>query len=209
LEQIDTLATGSVQINERVVAGLLGEPSRNVDFYVKVGEGADPRAVAQELESAFLSGGLNVVVLADAFAAGQAVTRGVLQLFQGFMALGLLVGIAALGVISSRTVVERRQQIGVLRAIGYQPRMVALSFLLESSFIALVGIGIGTATGVILGHNIIGELYTTVTQGASFATPWRQIGLILLIAYGFSLLTTILPAIQASRVYPAEALRYD
>jgi putative ABC transport system permease protein len=209
LEQTDTLVDGAVQVPQSTVERLLGEPSTNVEFYVEVSEGYDVRQVAQELESAFLSGGLNVVVLADAFAAGQAVTRGVLQLFQGFMALGLLVGIAALGVISSRTVVERRQQIGVLRAIGYQPRMVALSFLLESSFIALVGIGIGTATGVVLGHNIIGELYAAVTQGASIATPWLQIGLILLIAYGFSLLTTILPAFQASRIYPAEALRYD
>ncbi len=35
------------------------------------------------------------------------------------MGLGLLVGVAAVGVIAFRTVVERRQQIGVLRAIGY------------------------------------------------------------------------------------------
>ena len=53
------------------------------------------------------------------------------------MGLGLVVGVAALGVITARSVVERRQQIGVLRAIGFQRRMVQLSFLLESSFIAL------------------------------------------------------------------------
>mgnify|MGYP003380673184 CR=1 FL=1 len=83
---------------------------------------------------------------------GRALTRGILQLFQGFLALGLLVGIAALGVISARTVVERRQQVGMLRAIGYQPEMVALSFVLETSFIALVGIGLGTGTGLSLIH---------------------------------------------------------
>src|SRR5207248_11259652 len=42
------------------------------------------------------------------------------RIFQGFMALGLFVGVAALGVIAFRSVVERRQQIGMLRAIGYQ-----------------------------------------------------------------------------------------
>ena len=40
-------------------------------------------------------------------------------LIQGFMGIGLFVGIAAVGVIAFRTVVERRQQIGMLRAIGY------------------------------------------------------------------------------------------
>lgn len=39
--------------------------------------------------------------------------------------------------------------------------------------------------------------------------PWGAIGLIVLIAYGSSLFTTILPALQASRIYPAEALRYE
>ena len=54
----------------------------------------------------------------------------------------------ARGVISARTVVERRQQVGMLRAIGYQPEMVALSFVLETSFIALVGIaGLTQAVG--------------------------------------------------------------
>ena len=125
------------------------------------------------------------------------------------MALGLLVGIAALGVISTRTVVERRQQVGMLRAIGFQPHMVALSFLLESSFIALTGIVIGVIAGVVLGQNIVGQFFDVLADGRTFATPWLQIGGIVLLAYGFSLLTTILPAYQAARIYPAEALRYE
>ena len=42
-----------------------------------------------------------------------------------------------------------------------------------------------------------------------FSVPWVQIGAIIAIAYVFSLLTTFLPARQASRIYPAEALRYE
>jgi putative ABC transport system permease protein len=62
------------------------------------------------------------------------------RLIMGFMGLGLIVGVTALGVISARSVVERRQQIGVLRAIGFRKRMIQLSFLFESSFIALTSI---------------------------------------------------------------------
>ena len=53
------------------------------------------------------------------------------------MGLGLVVGVAAVGVIAFRTVVERRQQIGMLRAIGYKRSTVALSFMMESSFVTL------------------------------------------------------------------------
>ena len=42
-----------------------------------------------------------------------------------------------------------------------------------------------------------------------FAIPWLQIGIIIAIAYVFSLATTYMPARQASRIYPAEALRYE
>jgi putative ABC transport system permease protein len=209
LDDNSTLAGGRIQTNLTALTGMTGQPVTPDHFYVKVLDGADVHAVARELERAFLSSGLDAAVMAESFAAGRSVTRGILQLFQGFMALGLLVGIAALGVISSRTVVERRQQVGMLRAIGYQARMVAFSFLLESSFIALTGIFIGAAAGLILGQNIVATFFTGLTPAAHFALPWPQISLILVLAYGFSLLTTILPAYQAARIYPAEALRYE
>ncbi len=209
LDDNSTLAGGRMQINLTTLAKLTGQPVTPSNFYVKVRDGADVHVVARELERAFLSSGLDATVMAESFALGQSVARGILQLFQGFMALGLLVGIAALGVISSRTVVERRQQVGMLRAIGYQARMVAFSFLLESSFIALTGIFIGAVAGLILGQNIVATFFITLTPESHFVLPWLQIGGILLLAYAFSLLTTIVPAYQAARIYPAEALRYE
>lgn len=209
LADTTTRAGGDFQVNLNAIEKLTGAKPRPSTYYIKVKEGANPRAVANEVEKAFLSSSLEATVSADAFAQGQAITRGILRLFQGFMALGLLVGIAALGVISSRSVVERRQQVGMLRAVGFQSRLVAFTFLLESSFIALTGILTGALTGWLLGDNIVRTLFTDLTPQTTFSTPWRQILLILLLAYGFSLLTTILPALQAARIYPAEALRYE
>ena len=209
LSDITTVSMNSVHVNSQAIAALTGQDVRPDTFFIKVAEGADVREVAQEVERAFLSSALDATVIADSAAQGQALTRGILQLFQGFLALGLLVGIAALGVISARTVVERRQQVGMLRAIGYQPEMVALSFVLEASFIALVGIGLGTAAGILIGQAIIGQLFSVITAGRTLAVPWGQIGIIVLGAYLFSLLTTILPALQAARIYPADALRYE
>ena len=204
----ETLAEGTMQMNRRILDKLNGEPVRPSFFYAKVAEGESLAETARALERSMLSSGLNAAPLSELFAAGQAVLRGILGLFQGFLALGLVVGIAGLGVISSRTVVERRQQIGVLRAIGFPSSTVALLFVLEANFIALTGILVGGITGLILGQKTIGQAYDLATQ-QSFPTPWLTIFGMLAAAWLFSLLTTILPAWQASRIYPAEALRYE
>ena len=208
LESDETLAEGSMQMNRRILDKLNGEPVVPSNFYAKVAEGESLAETARALERSMLSSGLNAAPLSELFAAGQALLRGILGLFQGFLALGLVVGIAGLGVISSRTVVERRQQIGVLRAIGFPSSTVALLFVLEANFIALTGILVGGITGLILGEKTIGQAYDLATQ-QSFPTPWLTIAGMLAAAWLFSLLTTILPAWQASRIYPAEALRYE
>ncbi len=176
LSDTTTVSMKPVYVNSQAIAAIAAVTGENVrpdTFFIKVTEGANVRKVAQEVERAFLSSALDATVIADSSAQGQALTRGILQLFQGFLALGLLVGIAALGVISARTVVERRQQVGMLRAIGYQPEMVALSFVLEASFIALVGIGLGAAAGILMGQAIIGQLFSVITAGRTLAVPWE------------------------------------
>ncbi|MCB0044735.1 MAG: FtsX-like permease family protein [Caldilineaceae bacterium] len=209
LENRSTLAGGDIQVGAPAYARLTGAPFAGTRYYLKAADGADVHAVAQAAEQSFISSGLNASVLAEQNAQGQALTRGILRLFQGFMGLGLLVGIAALGVIMTRTVVERRQQVGVMRAIGFQPRMVALSFLFEASFIALAGIVIGAFAGLSLGRQMVLTFYEAFAGNQALPIPWLQIGGIVALAYFFSLLTTIIPAYQAARIAPAEALRYE
>ena len=111
-------------------------------------------------------------------------------------------GIAALGVIAARSVVERRKQIGVLRALGFQKSMVQFSFLLESSFIALLGIGLGIALGAGLSVQIIDSMKESF-DSITYQVPWINIIVVVVVAYGASLLTTYLPARQAAKIYPA------
>ena len=130
------------------------------------------------------------------------------NLLQGFMGLGLVVGIAALGVIAARAVVERRREIGMIRAIGFQKSMVQASFLIESSFVALLGIGIGVALGMGISVQILDGM-KEFFPGITYRVPVANVVTVVLIAYIASLLTTLIPALQASRIYPAEALRYE
>ena len=177
-------------------------------YRFKAAEGVDVAQLSKDLESAFRENGMESDVLSELVDDIAAANRAFNYLFTSFMGLGLLVGIASLGVVSLRAVVERRQQIGVLRAIGYRRRMVQLSFLTESSFVVLMGTAIGVALGTIISWNIVKDIKEDV-ETVRFAVPWIQIGIIVAIAYVFSLATTFLPARQASRIYPAEALRYE
>lgn len=115
-----------------------------------------------------------------------------------------------LGVITARSVVERRQQIGVLRAIGFRRRMVQWSFLRESSFIALTSIVMGTALGLAVAFNLIHDSQQQPSwSNLHLEPPWLTMAVIFVAVYVVALATTYLPAVRASRVYPAEALRYQ
>ena len=207
---MDTLADqqGVLMFPKTVLDGISPEPLPITTYRIKLAEGADAEAISDLLDDSFVENGLSTEILAEGIEEERAVSDGINRLLQGFMASGLLVGIAALGVISLRSVVERRQQIGVLRAIGYRQSMVLTSFLIESSFIALLGILLGVGLGSLLSYNLVEAIGEDI-PGLSFTVPWMQIGIIVAIAYAFSLLTTFLPARQASRIYPAEALRYE
>jgi putative ABC transport system permease protein len=171
---------------------------------------ADPVKVAAQLESAFIARGFDAEsiqeVVDDAVAANMTFNK----LVQGFLGLGLLVGVAALGVISARAVVERRQQIGVMRAIGFRTRMVQVAFLLESSFIALTSILVGTLLGLLLAWNIIRDTQRQPSwENLELVVPWMNLGVIFLVVYAVALAATLAPAVRASRIRPAEALRYQ
>jgi putative ABC transport system permease protein len=178
--------------------------------YFSVAPGVDPDQAAARLESAFLANGLEAESIRQVVADYTAGSKTFNRLIQGFMALGLVVGVAALGVISARAVVERRQQIGVMRAIGFRRSMIQAVFLLESSFVALTAIFVGTALGLLLGWNIIQDQRETPSwENVAFVVPWGDLALVFGLVYAVALLATLAPALRASRIAPAEALRYE
>lgn len=199
---------GPIITSEDIINALAGRivPPTSYLFQVKPEKVENVPDLATNLEKQFQEHGMDTTVMAEEIKDYTELNGMFFDLMMVFMGLGLIVGIAALGVIAARSVVERRQQIGVLRALGFQRRMVQFSFLLESSFIALLGIGLGIALGLVLSIQIIPDIDI---EGLELVIPWARIILIVALAYGASLLTTFLPARQASRVYPAEALRFE
>ena len=173
-------------------------------FFFNVDPGTE--GSANKLEAAFFQHGLETIDVEETIEGLQAANRSFFNLLIAFMSLGLVVGIAALGVVSARAVVERRHQIGVMRAIGYSRRMVQLTFLAESSFIAILGIGLGLGLGLLTAINVVADIRSEEPD-IKLVYPWATI--LLVAGYLFSLLTTFLPSRQAANIAPAEALRYE
>jgi putative ABC transport system permease protein len=179
-------------------------------LWFNVAPGTDASALAKNMESAFLANGMQADSMKDQLSDVMTLNRTFDYIIEGFMSLGLIVGVVAIGVISARNVVERRQQIGVMRAIGFQRRAVQLSFLLESSLVAIIGIILGSLLGVVIAYDVVSQAADTPSwSNLSLVIPFRDLTIIFLLVYGAALLASWFPARQASRVYPAEALRYE
>jgi len=199
--------------SQATLTPVFGNRALPTTYYFKLNPGANPATTAKTLQNAFMANGLKADSMQKLLNQQTGASVVIDHLIEGFLALGLVVGIAALGVVTARAVVERRQQIGVLRAIGFQRRTVQASLLLESSFIALTAIILGAILGLIVAQEVINSSASTYAAGSgmtlSLDVPWLMLGVIFLSVYLVALATTLIPARYAARVYPAEALRYQ
>ncbi len=198
-----------VFLNQQTFDQIYSLPSV-ITYYLNVTPGTNTKTYAQDVESSLITYGVQAQSINEILNKAASQSQGFLNLIEGFMGLGLLVGIAALGVVSFRSVVERRQQIGMLRAIGYQRNMVSASFLIESSMITALGVISGTALGLTLAYRLMTSPdFAGTTGGTAFIVPWVLIIVFIAVAVGASLLMAYIPSRQAARVPIAEALRYE
>ena len=181
-----------------------------VSYFLKLVPGASTKQVSDDIERALIAHGAQAVDIAQEAKDSQAQQRSFLYILEGFMGLGLIVGIAAVGVIAFRAIVERRQQIGMVRAIGFQRSTVSLAFVLESAVIVILGVLSGAIFGLILARNVIASsFFTDGGSGIAFVVPWGTVLVTIGASIVAALLMAWLPARQAATVAPAEALRYE
>ncbi len=173
-------------------------------FFFKANPGLDTSKVAHDLERTFVHYQMLTFDFNTFIQQMLDIIMGVFNLLVAYLALGLVVGIAGLGVITMRNVVERKAETGALRALGFRKGMVLRSYLFELSFIALTGILMGDLLGVAVSYNLYLNFFAG--QGV-FVIPWDKLFIVSLVAFVIALITTASPAIRASRMPPAEALR--
>ena len=174
-------------------------------LYVSLRAGVDAEAFAEGVQARYLANGAEAVSIEGITAEGFTMTRQIFQLFQGYLALGLLVGIAGTAVVMIRAVRERRREIGTLRALGFGKRTVGRTFAIETATVAVEGSVIGAALALVTLYDIVA---LSDSFGAmTFSIPYVQLSLLLAGTVAASLLATLWPTVAASRIRPAVALR--
>ena len=209
LKDTASYAMGGILTSQRALAAF-GDRAQPAIYYFRLAPGVDAKTAARKLEAAFLDHGLEADSVRAVLDDLMDQSRVFEQIILGFLGLGLVVGVAALGVISARAVVERRQHIGVLRAIGFRRSTVQGTFVLEASFLALSSIAMGTALGLVVAYNVITDAASHASwAGVSFDVPWTMLAVIFVAVYAVAIATALVPARRAARIEPASALRYQ
>ena len=134
-------------------------------------------------------------------------TGGIDQLLSIIYALlGLALVIAVLGIVNTLalSVIERRTEIGMLRAVGMQRSQIRRTINLESTQIAVFGALIGAAVGVYLGWAFVTVL---ADSGLTETTiPWGSIVVVLASSAVVGVLASLWPAHRAAKTGPLEAI---
>ncbi len=208
----------SLSIPKETLKEILDIEDEESQIIVKVSEGEDPEKVADDIERRLRKSRsekedqetFNVRTseqLLTTFTNIFAVVQGVLV---GIAAISLLVG--GIGIMNTMytSVLERTKEIGTMKAIGAKNSHILYIFLIESGLLGLVGGLIGVIIGISLAKA------AEYVAGIYIGSPLLQASMnpvIILGALAFSFiigsLSGIFPAIQASKLKPVDALRYE
>lgn len=142
-----------------------------------------------------------------------------------FIVLTLIIAVAAFNIVSTLVMIvtDKQPDVAILRTLGMSPASVMRVFMVQGTVIGFVGTLTGAVLGVITALNVqtivpaIERLFNTelfpvsvyVITDFPAELRWPDVIWVVVIALLLSFLATLYPAWRASRVQPAEALRYD
>jgi lipoprotein-releasing system permease protein len=142
-----------------------------------------------------------------------------------FIILGLIILVAAINIISTLVVAvtDKQADIAILRTLGARPGSIMQIFVVQGMLMGVIGTAVGVVTGIITALNI-DVIVPAIESALSIKFLSKDVYLIpelpsdlqggdvisiSLMALALSLLATLYPSWRASRVNPAEALRYE
>jgi len=142
-----------------------------------------------------------------------------------FIILSLIVAVAAFNIVSTliMAVTDKESDIAILRTLGASPRSIMTIFIVHGSIIGVIGLVLGVAGGLALAFNldvvipaierVLGvQLWTKEVYYISelpSQVQWPDVTVIAAVSFVLTLIATLYPSWRASRINPAEALRYE
>lgn len=142
-----------------------------------------------------------------------------------FIILTLIVAVAAFNIVSTlvMAVTDKRADIAIMRTFGASPRSIMKIFIVQGALIGVIGTVLGAFFGILIALNIetiipfIERLFQVqflakdiyyISDLPSYLI-WSDVITIVSVSFVLSLVATLYPSYKASRINPAEALRYE
>jgi putative ABC transport system permease protein len=139
----------------------------------------------------------------------------VLDLFLGIFG-SLALAVASIGIVNTlvMAILERRREIGIMKAIGASDSDVKKLFFAEAGAMGLLGGVVGVMLGWAIGHviNLGTNIYLkrqSLPPETFWSVPWWLVGAAIIFAFIVSLVSGLYPAARAARLDPVQALRYE
>lgn len=137
----------------------------------------------------------------------------------------IIIAVAAFNVVSTLVLAvnDKAGDVAILRTMGASRKQILWIFVVQGAVIGLVGVALGTLLGIIFSlfissgisglEQLLGYQFLQTDVYPIDHLPsdirWLDVGVIAVVALLLSVLATIVPALQASRVEPAKVLRYE
>jgi putative ABC transport system permease protein len=139
----------------------------------------------------------------------------VLDLFLGIFG-SLALAVASIGIVNTlvMAILERRREIGIMKAIGASDGDVKKLFFAEAGAMGALGGVVGVVLGWLIGHviNLGTNIYLkrqSLPPESFWSVPWWLVGAAIVFAFVVSLVSGLYPAARAARLDPVQALRYE
>jgi len=142
-----------------------------------------------------------------------------------FLIIFLIIAVAAFNIVSSlvMAVKDKQSDIAILRTLGASPASITRIFMIQGTMIGVLGTVLGVGSGVLLALNVdTAVLFIETLFGFKFFAKdvylisdlpselqWSDVAITAVASFVISFVATIYPSYRASKVNPAEALRYE
>ena len=196
----DSIFQRELIVGERQFVDLFPE-HEGYRFFLVDAPSDETVAVTAALEDRLADYGFDVTSASERLAVFHRVNNTYLATFQTLGALGLLLGTLGLGAVLLRNVLERRRELALLRAVGYDTRHVSLMVLVENGLLLFGGLGVGTVCA------LVAIAPAWIERGGQF--PIMSLGGLLLAVAVAGLVSSLAATVVAVRSPLLAALRSE
>src|ERR1700688_188962 len=210
---LETAATlRAAQVND--LRDIVRDSAANKTTYASLSVRAKSPSQVEAVEASIKNLGFNAFSLLDASKS----LRTFFSVFDSLLGIfgALALAVATLGIVNTlvMAILERRREIGVLKALGAADSDIRKLFFVEAGVMGLIGglLGVGLGGLIGFGMNFATNVYLrrqALPPLKVSSVPWWMVAAAIAFSIAVSLAAGLYPASRAARLNPVEALRYE